>query len=141
MVGQGNIYLRVEHVGYWIWLRRIDGNHLNGFPFAIWTHSDVYRTCTALQLLSYLALLPRLYFHLLQASLFPFSYFLATRFLLPYPPILHFHLLSPRVAPLIRLLLIPRRELLDAIIALIRPHLLGLVPVLLSLHKCNVIRI
>lgn len=67
VVGLDNIYLWMEHIGYWIRLRCVDGDHFYRFSFAVRTYSDVDRTCTALQMFAYLVLLPRFSYHLIYA--------------------------------------------------------------------------
>lgn len=108
MVGWNYADLRMEHVGCLIGLWRGDGDYLNGFSLALCAHSYVDWTCTALQMLPYLVVLPRSSFHFLHVNLLLLSYGLSnTLFLSLLPLILQCYFLSLRVTSLIRLLLIP----------------------------------
>lgn len=80
--------LRMEHIGYWIGLRRIDGNHLYGFSFAVCAHSYVDWTSTTLQMLPYLIFLPRTSLHLLHVNFLLLSYNLRNSCFLPFSLIL-----------------------------------------------------
>lgn len=140
VVGLDDVYLWLEHVGYWIWLGCVDGDHFYCFSFAVWTDSYVDRTCTALQMLSYLVLLSRLSFHLLSTDSFLISSTLHKSLFLLLPLLLHLHFVPPRIAPLIRLLLIPRRQLRNPKIPILTTaHSFHFrLPMVLPLHKCNI---
>lgn len=140
MVGLDDVYLWMEHVGYWIWLRCVYGDHFYCFSFAVWTDSYVDRTCAALPILIYLVLLPRLSFHLFYAGTFFISSSLHNSLFLFLSYIHHLHFVPARVAPLIRLLLIPRRQLHNPEIPVLAPAhpFQGRLPMLLPLHKCNI---